>query len=31
MLIAVGKQTQPAMSRGGQLSLDKVVFTDKFS
>jgi len=30
MLIAVGKQTKPAMPRGGQLSLDKVVFTDKF-
>ena len=31
MMIAVGKQTKPAMPRGGQLSLDKVVFTDKFS
>jgi len=31
MLIAIGKQTQPAMPRGGQLPLDKVVFTDKFS
>ncbi|QLH04083.1 nitroreductase family protein [Nitrosopumilus oxyclinae] len=31
MLIAVGKQTKPAMPRGGQLSLDKVVFTDKFT
>jgi len=31
MLIAIGKQTQPAMPRGGQLALDKVVFTDKFS
>jgi nitroreductase len=30
MLIAVGKQTKPAMPRGGQLSLDKVVFTDRF-
>jgi len=31
MLMVVGKQTQPAMPRGGQLSLDKVVFEDKFS
>jgi nitroreductase len=31
MLIAVGKQTKPAMPRGGQLPLDKVIFTDKFS
>ena len=31
MLIAIGKQTQPAMPRGGQLPLNKVVFTDKFS
>jgi len=31
MLIAVGKQTQPAMPRGGQLPLSKVVFTDRFS
>ena len=31
MLMAVGKQTKPAMPRGGQLPLDKVVFTDKFS
>lgn len=31
MLIAIGKQTKPAMPRGGQLPLDKVVFTDKFS
>lgn len=30
MLVAVGKQTKPAMPRGGQLPLDKVVFTDKF-
>jgi len=30
MLIAVGKQTKPAMPRGGQLPLDKVVFTDIF-
>ena len=31
MLIAIGKQTQPAMPRGGQLPLDKIIFTDKFS
>jgi len=31
MLIVVGKQTKPAMPRGGQLHLDKVIFTDKFS
>ncbi len=31
MFIAIGKQTKPAMPRGGQLSLDKIVFTDKFS
>lgn len=31
MLMAIGRQTRPAMPRGGQLSLDKVVFTDKFS
>ncbi len=30
MMIAVGKQVQPAMPRGGQLPLEKVVFTDKF-
>ena len=30
MLIAVGKQTKPAMPRGGQLPLDKIVFTDSF-
>lgn len=30
MLIAVGKQVQPAMPRGGQLPLGKVVFTDRF-
>jgi len=27
----IGKQTKPAMSRGGQLPLDNVTFTDKFS
>jgi nitroreductase len=31
MLMAIGKQTKPAMPRGGQLALDKVVFTDRFS
>lgn len=31
MLMVIGKQTKPAMPRGGQLSLDKVVFTDRFS
>ncbi|MFB5635165.1 MAG: nitroreductase [Nitrosopumilus sp.] len=31
MLMEIGKQTKPAMQRGGQLSLDKVVFTDKFT
>jgi nitroreductase len=31
MLMAIGKQVKPAMPRGGQLPLDKVVFTDKFS
>ena len=31
MLMAIGKQTKPAMPRGGQLPLDRVVFTDKFS
>ena len=30
MLMAVGKQTRPAMPRGGQLPLDNVTFTDKF-
>ena len=31
MLMAIGKQTKPAMPRGGQLPLDKIVFTDRFS
>ena len=31
MLIVIGKQTKPAMPRGGQLPINKVVFTDKFS
>jgi len=30
MLVAVGKQTKPAMPRGGQLPLNEIVFTDKF-
>lgn len=30
MMIVIGKQVKPAMPRGGQLPLDKVVFTDKF-
>ncbi len=30
MLIAIGKQSKPAMPRGGQLPLSDVVFTDKF-
>ena len=31
MLIVIGRQTKPAMPRGGQLPLDNVIFTDKFS
>jgi len=31
MMLTIGKQIQPAMVRGGQLPLEKVVFTDKFS
>ena len=31
ILIVIGKQTKPAMPRGGQLPINKVVFTDKFS
>ena len=30
MLMVIGKQTKPAMTRGGQLPLDNVTFTDKF-
>ena len=30
MMIAIGKQVKPAMPRGGQLALEKIVFTDKF-
>ena len=31
MLMVIGKQAKPAMPRGGQLPLDNVTFTDKFS
>jgi len=31
MLMVIGKQTKQAMPRGGQLPLDNVTFTDKFS
>ncbi len=30
MLMAIGKQTKPAMPRGGQLPLSDIVFTDRF-
>ena len=30
MLMVIGKQTKPAMSRGGQLPLSDIVFTDRF-
>ena len=30
LMMAIGKQIQPAMPRGGQLSLSDVVFTDSF-
>ena len=30
MMMAIGKQIKPAMPRGGQLPLDKVVFIDRF-
>lgn len=30
MMVVIGKQVKPAMPRGGQLPLDKVVFTDRF-
>lgn len=30
MMLVIGKQIKPAMPRGGQLPLDKVVFTDRF-
>ena len=30
LLLVIGKQVKPAMPRGGQLSIDEVVFTDKF-
>jgi nitroreductase len=31
MMIVIGKKTKPSMPRGGQVSLDEIVFTDKFS
>ena len=31
MFLVIGKQVKPAMPRGGQLQLDEVVITDKFS
>ena len=30
MLMVIGKQTKPAMPRGGQLPLDSIVFTNRF-
>ena len=30
MMLAIGRAEKPANPRGGQLSMDKVVFTDKF-
>lgn len=30
MMMAIGKQTKPAMPRGGQLPLSQIVFTDSF-
>ena len=30
LMMVIGKQIQPAMPRGGQLSLSDVVFTDSF-
>ena len=30
MMVVVGKQIKPAMPRGGQLPLDKVIFTNRF-
>ena len=30
MFVAIGKGTQPAWHRGGQLCLDEVVIKDKF-
>ena len=30
MFLVIGKQIKPAMPRGGQLSLDEVIFKDKF-
>ena len=31
MLMVIGKQIKPAMTRGGQLPLSDIVFTDRFS
>jgi hypothetical protein len=31
MMIVVGKAASPAAERGGQLSLDEVVFENKFT
>ncbi|MDH5431680.1 MAG: nitroreductase [Nitrosopumilus sp.] len=30
MLMVIGKQIKPTIQRGGQLPLNKVVFTDRF-
>jgi nitroreductase len=30
MLMVIGKQIKPAMSRGGQLPLSDIIFTDRF-
>jgi len=31
LMVIIGKQVKPAMPRGGQLTLNQVVFTDKFT
>jgi nitroreductase len=31
MMMVIGKQAKPPMPRGGQVSLDEIVFTDNFS
>ena len=31
MMLAIGRQAKPPMPRGGQLGLDKIMFTDRFS
>ncbi len=31
LMVVIGKQVKPAMPRGGQLTLNQVVFTDKFT